>query len=99
AMNTLPSSPTYCWGRNNDYQVGDGTNLTRYLPQIIDASSGAGTINSVATGREHSCAIWTRSVYCWGLDQYGELGAPLLGEPAIPFTRTLPPATAMPGAG
>src|SRR5688572_5337009 len=55
----------YCWGYNDDGQIGDGTiGTSRYSPTKIGAS---GAWASVSGGTIHTCAITTgKSLYCWG---------------------------------
>ena len=71
AINT--SKSLYCWG-NNDYgQIGDRSHGTdRPSPTQVGAS---GAWVSVAAGRFHTCAISTgKSLYCWGGNDYGQIG-------------------------
>ena len=63
----------YCWGYNDNGQVGDGTNESpRVSPKRIGAAGAwARVTGSIAT----SCAITTASsLYCWGDNDHGELG-------------------------
>lgn len=62
----------WCWGRNNYFQLADGTNITRIRPV-----QAAGISNAVAvdSGMEHNCALTTAgAVLCWGRNNYGQLG-------------------------
>ncbi|TNF26796.1 MAG: hypothetical protein EP329_20615 [Deltaproteobacteria bacterium] len=62
----------WCWGFNNNGQVGDGTTTTRIAPtQVgVDADWGA-----VAVGGLHSCAIkQDGTAWCWGDNLRGQLG-------------------------
>jgi alpha-tubulin suppressor-like RCC1 family protein len=53
------------WGKNDKYQIGDGTTITRYRPIQIP---GLGNIKSVEAGFEYSMAIGKDgSVYRWGI--------------------------------
>ena len=63
----------YCWGWNARGQIGDGTTGTdRYSPRKIGST---GVWASVAGGGLHTCAITTgKSLYCWGFNQYGQIG-------------------------
>jgi hypothetical protein len=67
-----------CWGKNEQGQLGNGTNLLSTLPVAL---SGLGSIDGIATGDNFTCAIGrpnntflARSVYCWGEGDYGQLG-------------------------
>jgi alpha-tubulin suppressor-like RCC1 family protein len=62
-----------CWGWNNYYQLGDGTNVDRSVPVSV-SGLGSGTPTEVATGAYHSCAVLGGAVKCWGQNNYGQLG-------------------------
>ncbi len=67
----------YCWGLNTNGQLGDNSTTNRETPVAIDRGAiplGA-TITQVSTGGSHSCAIASDNwVYCWGLNDDGQLG-------------------------
>jgi len=61
---------TYCWGKNTDGEIGDGTKLRKSVPTKV-IGLGGGT--QVAPGGSHTCAVTVRSeVFCWG--RGGRLG-------------------------
>ncbi|MBI4499734.1 MAG: hypothetical protein HY700_01110, partial [Gemmatimonadetes bacterium] len=67
------TNASYCWGYNGAGQLGDGTSTTRVTPQPV--SVGVVTFTYIGTGRTHSCGLTTGSqAYCWGANQYGQLG-------------------------
>jgi len=63
----------YCWGWNDSGQIGDGsTGTNRLTPKKIGTS---GAWASVSAGGLHTCAVTTgKSLYCWGFNQYGQVG-------------------------
>lgn len=62
----------YCWGRNDEGQLGIGTTTYSSHPVLVSALSA---VQSVALGEHHSCAITTAgALWCWGQNKYGELG-------------------------
>jgi alpha-tubulin suppressor-like RCC1 family protein len=77
------SGAAYCWG-NVDYgQLGDGN-----FDNLADCGSGWSckwtpvrvqgnhTFKSLAAGESHTCGLTTSgSVYCWGYNDNGQLGA------------------------
>ena len=65
----------YCWGFNQEGQVGIGAYSPLVVPAPAQVAGSATDWNSVASGLRSSCAR-TRSgrLFCWGNDQYGTLG-------------------------
>ncbi|MHC4092743.1 MAG: RCC1 domain-containing protein, partial [Planctomycetota bacterium] len=62
----------YCWGFNNQSQLGDGTNTLSDVPVAV---SGGLTFKSVSAGDDHNCGVTTAgNAYCWGSFGKGELG-------------------------
>jgi alpha-tubulin suppressor-like RCC1 family protein len=62
----------YCWGRNGDGQLGDGTTTMRTEPVAV---SGGLTFTDITIGSKHACGITTNNeVYCWGDGAFGKLG-------------------------
>lgn len=64
----------YCWGRNEDGQLGDGTLVDRSVPVRVGGAGGP-TFVTIGTGYAHSCGITAGgTVYCWGSNSTGQLG-------------------------
>lgn len=63
-----PLGMPYCWGRNGDGELGDGTYEERRTPTRLSAISEA---TSIAVAVDWSCAISNGSVYCWGNTPWG----------------------------
>jgi alpha-tubulin suppressor-like RCC1 family protein len=59
-----------CWGRA-DAGLGDGTKNDSFVPK---ATLLTGTAQSIAIGSFHMCAVMSSTLWCWGLDFYGEVG-------------------------
>ena len=71
------SGATYCWGFNDQKQIGDDTITDRPEPTVVNAFPGPVAnelIYAVEVGGKHACAIKTFKLYCWGDGQYGQLG-------------------------
>jgi alpha-tubulin suppressor-like RCC1 family protein len=67
----------YCWGRNVNGQIGDGTGgpetQDRYTPVAVRGLPAP--VGSAALGYQHSCALLQNgTVYCWGQNFNGQLG-------------------------
>ncbi len=72
------SGDLFCWGLNQDGQVGTGT-LEPGRPNPVHVLSG---VDQVVTGSDHTCALTTdRRVKCWGDNDYGQLGVGYVGDP------------------
>jgi alpha-tubulin suppressor-like RCC1 family protein/uncharacterized protein YjdB len=63
----------YCWGYDGLGQLGDDATLAdMHVPTIV---AGGQSWASVSAGAYHTCARTTGGdLYCWGYDNYGELG-------------------------
>jgi len=62
----------YCWGGNDQGQLGDGTTIQRLKPVAV---AGGLQFNGVSPSEEHTCGVTTGSrAYCWGWSYYGVLG-------------------------
>lgn len=63
---------TYCWGLNDNNQVGDGTTTNQSQPVAIGTGLGLSTL---ALGWQHTCGLSsTGAAYCWGMNGNGQLG-------------------------
>jgi alpha-tubulin suppressor-like RCC1 family protein len=73
----LVNGGVQCWGGNNSGQLGDNTITERHLPVQVKDSTGTSTltgVQAIAAGRDHTCALVSGGVQCWGLNVAGELG-------------------------
>ena len=68
----LDNGGVWCWGQNDQGQIGD--------PSLIDSSTpvqvmGLSEVAEVAVGQDHSCArLESGAVRCWGSGSDGQLG-------------------------
>ncbi len=63
----------WCWGNNNNGQLGLGDNSNYSSPQQVGSDSDW---KSVSAGYYHTCALKTDgTLYCWGANNSGQLGA------------------------
>jgi alpha-tubulin suppressor-like RCC1 family protein len=69
----LVAQRAYCWGDDDYGQLGDGNaGSDRATPAPV---TGLGDVASIAAAHNHTCAIDTAgAVWCWGDNQYGQLG-------------------------
>jgi len=75
----------YCWGNNTWGQLGIGatTGASRLTPGLVGSGR---TFSWVQAGPQHTCGVSSGIAYCWGDNQFGQLGDP----GSTGFTRTSP---------
>jgi alpha-tubulin suppressor-like RCC1 family protein len=78
---SYPDNRAYCWGRNTDGQLGNGTRTGPEACYYGACSTKPFPVTStlafrqVTTGAYHSCGVTTDNrVFCWGLNKYGQIG-------------------------
>lgn len=69
----LISGSVYCWGGNDEGAVGIGTYTYSEPPTKVIGLDGK-TITSLVAGYRFICASDGHDVYCWGRNNYGQLG-------------------------
>ncbi len=76
----------YCWGNNDNGELGDGTTTARSVPTAVTTSGvlDGTTVTAVSAGDNHTCAIADGGVFCWGQNDYGELGNGTSAQSAVP---------------
>lgn len=84
----------WCWGSNEFGQLGaaPGTSLCARLDRSVPcaraprAVSGGLKFQRIAAGGSHSCGVATDGrIYCWGDNQYGQLGNPAVAIASTPI--------------
>jgi alpha-tubulin suppressor-like RCC1 family protein len=62
-----------CWGRNDNGQLGDQTQVNRAAPVAVQGLDGAAS--ELSGGLGHFCAlVFPDKIQCWGLNANGQLG-------------------------
>lgn len=75
----------YCWGKNSNNpsgdnlsgNLGDGTTTDSLVPVKVTQDVGVlqgKVVTKVTSAQFHSCALAEGAVYCWGRNQFGQLG-------------------------
>jgi alpha-tubulin suppressor-like RCC1 family protein len=66
------SKNAFCWGSNNNGQLGNNTIVDSDAPVAVN---GGLNFSSITTGGFHTCAVAVSGdAYCWGFDGNGQLG-------------------------
>jgi alpha-tubulin suppressor-like RCC1 family protein len=86
------SGATYCWGRNEQGETGNGATAAHGEPARIKGDFAARAV-SAAVEFDFSCAVGRDSgLFCWGANCYGQLGvdstSEQCGTPAMPCSPT-----------
>jgi alpha-tubulin suppressor-like RCC1 family protein len=72
----------YCWGRNEDGQLGDGTFINRSTPVPV---AGGLTFSAIGAHNRHACGLTTNGrAYCWGENNVGQLGDGTVADSNVP---------------
>ncbi|MBC7746498.1 hypothetical protein H7Y40_00770 [Pedobacter sp.] len=74
----VASGAAYCWGSNDNGKVGNGIsgNSDYKTPQAVSTSGvlTGKTVTDINVGNNHTCALADAKAYCWGANNYGQLG-------------------------
>lgn len=69
---TIRQGDVYCWGYNDQGQIGDGSTNTAAFPVHIPLPH---TAQHLDVGRRLTCAVTIEGeLYCWGAGFWGEMG-------------------------
>ena len=80
----------YCWGVNNQGQLGNNLTTSSRIPVAVQMPAGV-SFQSIVAGYTHTCALATTGqAYCWGWNQYGQLGNNLTTGSRIPAAVQMP---------
>lgn len=73
---------SYCWGRNNNGELGVGDFVQRLTPVLV---AGDPTFRDVEAAYYHTCALDTEdAAWCWGYNHNGHLGSGGTSDP-VPY--------------
>ncbi len=84
----LADGTAVCWGANTHGQLGDGTTDQHLTPTPVVSPSGDGRLSGIVdlhAGYDFSCALLVSGdVYCWGWNDYGQLGDGTTADRDVP---------------
>lgn len=99
----IADAKAYCWGLNSSGELGNNTTLDSIFPVAVDTSNGAispttqlKNISVANYGDIYltgiACAVDTKNkFYCWGNNDYGQLGNHALGtSSSVPVNVLIP---------
>jgi alpha-tubulin suppressor-like RCC1 family protein len=72
----LISGVVYCWGLNASGQLGNNSAVDSSVAVAAQFNDGSAftKVTAISAGANHTCALATAQVYCWGDNEYGQLG-------------------------
>jgi len=73
----IQSGKVFCWGKNSSGQIGNNSTAQASVPTAVAASgtfANAGSVTAIATGENHSCAVDSGKLFCWGKNSSRQLG-------------------------
>lgn len=73
---TTDQGSLYCWGRNDNGQLGNGTTQDSLVPSAVDATGvlAGKHVDTVVMQSRSLCALAESNVYCWGFGSSGNFG-------------------------
>ncbi len=80
----------YCWGDNTYGQLGNGSAAPTgsQTPLLVPNLEG---VVAISAGRNHTCALKNDgSLWCWGLNDHGQLGLGSTTDQPSPMAVTIP---------
>jgi alpha-tubulin suppressor-like RCC1 family protein len=77
----------YCWGSNQDGELGNGTTTSSSVPVAVSTSGvlAGQSLTQIAAGDGYTCAVASSgAAYCWGLNSWGGLGDGSYADSSVP---------------
>lgn len=82
----IANGAVYCWGYNVYGQLGDNSSTDRWVPVAVNTAGvlNGKTVTAIGTGAYQTCALASGKLYCWGLNNYGQLGNDSTAQSSVP---------------
>lgn len=81
----------FCWGVGGSGRLGNGATSNSQVPVAVNVSGvlSGKTVTKITTGGTFSCALTSDGmVYCWGANNYGQLGNSSTSPSSVPVAIT-----------
>jgi alpha-tubulin suppressor-like RCC1 family protein len=89
----------FCWGRNNNGQVGNGNFVDAGAPTPVRTELADWTIVAQGGGQsngQHACAVSASAgLHCWGSNTYAQLADETIANSPVPIPVALPDVTSI----
>lgn len=82
----------YCWGQNTYGQLGNNSTTNSLVPVAVYTGGAlSGKVpTSISGSSGHTCALAADELYCWGLNDYGQLGDGSTTNSSVPVLTLQP---------
>ncbi|MEI6289852.1 MAG: hypothetical protein WCP19_05415 [Chloroflexota bacterium] len=64
----------FCWGYNGSAELGNGDETLQDKSSPVSVYGLSSGVSTITAGTDHTCAIISGGVKCWGGNSYGQLG-------------------------
>ncbi len=87
----IANGKVYCWGHNGRGKLGNNSTTNSSVPVAVDTSGVLNNkvIDSITTGN-WNCAIASGQAYCWGRNDWGQLGNNSTTDSHVPVAVSAP---------
>ena len=85
----IKGAALYCWGDNSYGELGTGTYDINPRPSASAVPSMSSGVTSISVGSGTSCAVKSAALYCWGENQFGQVGNGTKSVSAIPVSTSV----------
>ena len=74
------SAGLVCWGDNSYGQTGNATLASASPPSTVTFTNPTNPVTAVAVGFQHTCAVQSGAVYCWGDNTGNQISVSAIGS-------------------